>query len=202
MNILIISSPDLIRQRNVHIQFANQTKQVSYELFPAIMMSTARYGIAKSHKACIKLAKDRGWPQVTIVEDDVDFLSPYSLEIYFNTISKLPEDWDIFTGGLFSGEIENNDTTLGYSSVKGSMSGFHLIVVNEKFYDTFLSASETMNIDYEISEILKAKIYVAYPILVSEIPGFSYNSGKNQNYSELLCKKYRCINDCGEPDKL
>lgn len=158
------------------------------------MQSCARYGIAKSFKKCVQLAKDRGWDQVVICEDDIQFLSPDSLRIYFDIYSHLPEDCDIYTGGLYSGEISDPETSIGYSGIKGKMSGFHLITVKSKFYDTFLSASEKYNIDFEISELLKAKIYVAYPILVKEVDGlFSFNAGEVVEYGKMLCYKYKCI---------
>jgi GR25 family glycosyltransferase involved in LPS biosynthesis len=115
--ILVISSPSPIRQANVHKQFASQTVEPGYELVPAVMMAVGRYGIAKSHKKAVQLAKDRGWGRVCIAEDDLNLLSPDSLRIYFETMERLPDDWDMFAAGLFSGELVEPNTALGYSGV-------------------------------------------------------------------------------------
>ncbi len=193
MNILVISSPDLTRQRNVQMQFANQSLQVDYECMPAIMMNPGRYGISKSHKKCVELAKKREWPFVVILEDDIDFLSTDSLKIFFDLIPKLPTDCDLFLGSIHAGELEDQMTEQGFTKAVGRINGFHMYWIPSKYYDKFLEADEQYNIDFYISKEMKANIYVAVPFLALEIPGYSYNAKEHKEYSKFLCQKYRCI---------
>lgn len=194
MSILVISSPSLERQKNVRDQFASQSfKFLPYQLVPAIMEKTSRYGIAKSHKKCVRIAKDNNWSGVVILEDDVNFLHHDSLKIFMELIDKLPKDCDLFLGGIHSGHMKYSATKKGYTKVIGTFSGLHCYYLSARYYDRFLETQEDLNIDFALSEVMKARTYVAVPILVSEIPGFSFNSGRDEEYSKHICRKYRCI---------
>ena len=51
------------------------------ERFPAVRMpNLGAIGCSMSHLKCLQLAKQRGWPHVLILEDDVEFTDPTLLK--------------------------------------------------------------------------------------------------------------------------
>jgi hypothetical protein len=75
------------------------------ERFPAIAHPFAALGCIQAHVACLKLAKDRGYPCTFILEDDFEWLcSPEECRDYMN---KLPAEFDVFllTPKIIRGEI-------------------------------------------------------------------------------------------------
>lgn len=195
MKIFIIhNSQDKLRAENIKTQFASQEGNWQYEIVEAVMdYDMPRRGISKSHKKCVQMAKDQKLDSITIAEDDLKLLSPWSLNLYQNSFDGPIKDWDLVFGGIYSGDvIENNDSL--WVKVINKVSGLHLYTVNNKFYDKFLSADENYNIDYFLSEELKAKMYCIYPFVAIQNDGYSYNVKEITKYNETLQYKYKLIN--------
>jgi hypothetical protein len=158
--------------------------------FDAIMNSVSPLkGISQSHKGIVARAKERGLAEVCIIEDDVNFLKSSSLERFFNINKIIPKDCDLFFSGIYDGILGKEFS--GYSEVTGQVSGLHCYIVKQKFYDELLAADENYNLDYFLSVMLKPKMYCANPLLTLQHNGYSYNTGKEQNYNYNIEAKYK-----------
>jgi glycosyl transferase family 25 len=107
------------------------------ERFPAIKMAAGNVGCTLSHIRCIELAKERGWSQVLICEDDITFIDA---GIYLNSLGKFLESessWDVLVlGGNncppfsivsdYYVRVHNIQTTTGY-------------IVRKEYYDVLLA---------------------------------------------------------------
>ena len=57
-------------------------------------------GCMASHIGVWKMARERGWRNVLVVEDDCDFV-PGVADLFANQILQVPEDWDLlYLGGV------------------------------------------------------------------------------------------------------
>lgn len=199
MEKFVISTPgDNKRSQRLFHVLSTQGLELNkdVQIFSAIMDNTMpRRGILRSHKSIVNYAKQKGLLEVMIMEDDLRFLSSKSIEIFLNINKLIPKDCDMFMAGLYDGIIDK--TYSKYAAVSGQIAGLHCYIVKEKFYDQYLDAPEDFNIDYTLSEVLKATIYTAYPMLVMQYDGYSYNTQKDQVYNYNIHKKYK-LHDDGE----
>lgn len=157
-------------------------------LFCDATMNTVspQVGISASHRSIVQMAKEKNWEKVYILEDDIKPLAPLSL--FLQIEKKIPQDADLFFGGVYDGEIGAQQTH--YANLGGRISGLHCYIVYQKFYDKLLSVDPVLNLDYAISQ-LSPKMYVAYPFLAIQHDGYSYNAKTNTNYNYNLNKKYK-----------
>lgn len=150
-------------------------------------------GISRSHKKCIRAAKERNMPYAIIIEDDIMFLHPESLIKFQKYRSELPDDWQIYLGGIYDGTpVPISDCI---ATVSDKISGLHMYMVHQEFYDTFLQADEAANLDWWISTQAKAKMYLAYPMLALQHEFYSDNAKKVLHYNYAINKKYKLINN-------
>jgi len=161
--------------------FLNQFKEqgiTDYEIWDGLhdKHSIVRT-INQSHKQIVEYAMLKGEPMVCIAEDDVLFVHPNSYKYFLENI---PQDFDIYLGGIYTGHIELDN------SVK-SFTGFHLYIVHERFYETFLSTNPDAHIDISLANL--GKYIVCNPMVAIQRNGFSSNTGKNENYDFLLTNK-------------
>jgi GR25 family glycosyltransferase involved in LPS biosynthesis len=73
---------------------------ISFERINAIKMKTGSIGCTLSHIRCLELAKQKGWDQVFICEDDISFTDPALL---MENLAKFEENdeinWDLLIIG-------------------------------------------------------------------------------------------------------
>ncbi len=107
------------------------------ERFNATRMGNGALGCSISHLKCLELAKERQWPQVLIVEDDIQFLNP---DLFLTQLNKFLKRHKYFDVLLIAGnnippyiriddcsiKIANCNTTTGY-------------IVNQKYYDKLIA---------------------------------------------------------------
>ena len=146
-----------------------------YLVFPAIFETTPQHGINKAHKQIIKYAKDYGFSEVCVFEDDVKFTHPNSFN-YF--LANKPQDFDIYLAGIYLGDIDEN------KRIKNDFAGFHCYIVHEKFYDTYLSVPDTEHIDRALGGL--GDFYVCHPFAAIQYNGFSDNTKREMTYDFLL----------------
>lgn len=164
----------------------------SVEFVEAIMdAQMPSRGISRSHRKIIQEAFDQDLQEVCIIEDDVLFLTPKALEMFFIIYQKhlTKTDCDMFMAGIYDGEI--GERFLGYIKVKNRISGLHCYIVRNKFYKQFLEADEAWNLDYDLSHNKKASIYCMWPFLAIQHDGYSYNARNKTTYNYNLHKKYQ-----------
>jgi GR25 family glycosyltransferase involved in LPS biosynthesis len=129
------SRPD----RREHVERELKKMNIEAERMNAIKMTEGAIGCTLSHIRCLELAKERQYPHVFIIEDDITFLQP---ELLLENLKKFEENlelqrWDVLIiGGNncppytkvtdYCIRAFNNQTTTGY-------------IVKSHYYDTLIA---------------------------------------------------------------
>lgn len=136
--------------------------------------------VMQAFKRIVHYAKENRLPTVTIMEDDGVFTSARSWQYYNDNI---PDDFDLYLGGVYQATIKENRIVNGYS-------GNTLITVHERFYDFFLSANEDplstymAHLDKWLGGHCNEKKYiVCQPFVVKQLGGYSDNQRRRIEYS-------------------
>ena len=117
------SRPD----RRKHVEQELKKMNIDAERINAIKMAEGAIGCTLSHIRCLELAKERQYPHVFVIEDDITFLQP---ELLLENLKKFEENaelqcWDVLIiGGNncppytkvtdYCIRAFNNQTTTGY----------------------------------------------------------------------------------------
>lgn len=144
-----------------------------YRFWDGIVDNPVCKGVSKAHKQIVAYAKQYELPEITIAEDDIKFPAEDGYE-YF--LSKKPEDFDLYLGGIYRGEIKDGKTT--------DFSSLHLYIIKAKFYDTFLGIDETKHLDTELAG--KGDYHVCYPFAAIQHNGYSDVERGKTNFDNLL----------------
>ena len=147
-----------------------------YIIFPSIHdVRSVKRGINRAHKQVVEYAQLLGVKEVCVLEDDFLGTHPNSWN-YF--LSKKPEDFDLYLGGIYAGIISEDNTVRDYC-------GGHCTIVHERFYDTYLSVPEDAHIDQAMSGL--GKFVVCNPFAFIQHENLkSSNTGKIEVYRHLL----------------
>jgi len=154
-----------------------------FEIFPCILGHNVVKSINLSHKMIVRKAKEEGLKEVCIVEDDVMFPAVDGWK-YF--LKNKPDNYDIYIGGTYL--IDGPDNWKPPLIKVNAYVGNHLIIINERYYDKFLSVPDDKHID-TIQEGL-GDFYVCFPFAALQRPGFSSNAMINVNYNSMLRKEW------------
>jgi hypothetical protein len=134
-------------------------------------------GIARAHKQIVNWANSQNLSSVIIAEDDIKFTSQGS---YWHFLQNEPEEYDLYLGGIIYGKINSDNLVNDFS-------GLHLYKIKSRFYDTFLSMPEEVDLDRSLA---RKEIYkVCNPMVAIQQNGFSDNHRKNQIYDCYLSDK-------------
>lgn len=146
--------------------------------------------ISRAHKNCVRMAKEDGAPFVIILEDDVHFMCHESFVRFVELSQELPPDWDIFLSGVYDAKFEPFSDTIKKVT---KFSGLHCYMVNARYYDTFLSANEIINLDKWMSTTGhgSSNAYVAYPMLAMQHDGFSDNVKRVTEYNKQVKTRFQ-----------
>jgi hypothetical protein len=153
---------------------------IEFELWDAIIdKKTVVESISASHKMIVQYAKDNGLSEICIAEQDLYFTCLGAWE-YF--ISNKPAEYSIYIGGNY---LINDPDKYEPPLVKvKEYVGNQLIVVAEKYYDTFLSVPDNAHID--VAQRGLGDFYVCFPMVALQRPGFSANAQTKVNYNTIL----------------
>jgi glycosyl transferase family 25 len=173
---------------------------VKGERFNAIKTKTGSVGCTMSHIRCIEIAKERGYEEVFICEDDITFLDP---ELFKNSLNEFYENdeimWDmlIICGNNVPPFCKVTDyccrvfycqTTTGY-------------IIKKHYYDTLLAnyksglqqliREPTRHAEFAIDMYWKQLQrqdfwYLLTPLTVTQKPGFSDVENKDVDYTNLM----------------
>lgn len=140
-------------------------------------------GIAKAHLNAIRYAKEKGYDNILIMEDDLLF-RPNAKEYAINAFHNLPNDYDILLGGIYNGKkTYHND----YWNKVGAFSGLHFYVVNHKAYDKILNNFKfNQHIDRWLVAVANLDCYVTNKFFCIQRNGYSDNAKTFCNYDYLL----------------
>ena len=157
---------NLINRPERRQKFIDHWKNYPYQFFTAIPHKNPTRGCFESHIGCIRYAKEQGWKNVLILEDDAIIVKD------LNNVPKFPDGWDmVYLGGLC---IHIKDwSQLNNNYVSGHVFACHAYIVNSKIFDEILEKSETW--DKAIDAFYSDKIQghhntymVKYPHIVQE----------------------------------
>lgn len=130
--------------------------------------------ISQAFKKIVQHAKEERLPFVRIAEDDMALTSKNSWRHY---IDNTPDDYDLYLGGIYAGRLDGNRILDQYS-------GHTLITVHERFYDFFLGADESKQLDNFLGRYAHEKKYiVTLPFVVKQMTGYSENKKIIPDYS-------------------
>jgi GR25 family glycosyltransferase involved in LPS biosynthesis len=175
MQIAVIHNFDSSARFDTLMQEFKAQKIRDFKFFPAVYDShSVKKAINLAHKQCVRYALENNIPEICIMEDDVHFTNPNSFNHF---LDKKPEDFDIYLSGIYLGEIFEDN------SVK-EFAGFHCYIVNNRFYEKYLSVPDDAHIDRALAGI--GKYYVSNPFIAIQHNGFSYNTKMDMNYDDLL----------------
>lgn len=152
-----------------------------------------KLAVWRSHQKCIELAKQRDYPFVLIMEDDVKFL-PKAREVADRCFSQIPETWDVLLGGVYTADISSRISINEWYRL-GDFSGLHFYIIHKKAYDKVLS----MRIELKMPHIdrsmanksfLNMECYVIQPMFCIQQDGYSDNrnmpfDGRSWNHGQL-----------------
>jgi hypothetical protein len=154
----------------------------NFRFWPAILKGNVVESINAGFKQIIQWAKDEGLKEVIICEDDVYFPAADGFE-YF--LKRKPKSFDIYIAGSYL-----KDNRIIYESPITKVNAYvgnHLIIVHERYYDTFLSVPDNEHVDVAQSDL--GEFYLCYPMAALQRKGFSSNNKICCDYNELLNKE-------------
>jgi hypothetical protein len=149
-----------------------------YEFWEGVYRPSIKASINEAHKQIVMYAKIAGWKEVCIAEDDLIFTSPKSWE-YF--LDNKPKDYDLYLSMIYLGEPDENNEVKDFT-------GLTMYCVHERFYDTFLNTPYDDHLDRLLSKT-EGKFVVCNPFVAKQTNGFSSNTGKMENYDQLLINR-------------
>ncbi len=159
-------------------------------------------GCAKSHIKCIRLAKERRYPWVLILEDDC-LVKPDSLNRFREILPVLWErrsEWDIFLGGCTS---VKNIKLIEANPVLFSITGrtAHFCLINIKAYDKILIGYDfTKDIDVFYEESMR--LCCTFPYIAVQKAGKSDILNRDVNYLDEFEDSERKIKEFLNMNKL
>lgn len=155
-------------------EIASQIGLSDFELWDGIYLPSIKASINAAHKQIVRYAQLAGWDEVCIAEDDLIFSSPNSWE-YF--LEHKPKDFDLYLSMVYLGTPDENNEVKDFT-------GLTMYIVKSKFYEKFLSVPDDDHLDRLLAGL--GKYVVCQPFVAKQSNGFSSNTGKEENYDELL----------------
>lgn len=179
----VIHKPD---RKDRYDLITKEAQKQGFEIrwWDAIVEFPPKTGICKAHKQIIRWAKEQNLPYVLVLEDDCAFTDKGAMDRFVSTI---PEDYDIYLGGVCIKEDIPADRVLHRFCC------MHCYIVHNKFYDTFLGIRE--NTDIETALIGIGKYIVHYPFLAVQHSTFSDNTHKNWVFDRYMINKKLWVNE-------
>ena len=191
-------------------EFKKLNIQNLVQRYPAIPSKIGIRGCTMSHVNCIKIAKEKKYKNVLILEDDIVFNTDIFYGVLFNTLKQLESKhlhYDILYLGA---NLRGNDNTLIDKNLAKIVSAkaAHAYIVNSHIYDTIIDAytnvnwdneytwthenPNRMNIDVWYMNIQKlGNTYGTYPAIADQRAGYSDLIKQHLDYN--LAKSYNRI---------
>lgn len=178
INIIHLRGTDWSNERyNSFMKELNEQGITDYKIWDGVSHQNKITAISRAHKQIVEDAKKRKLSEVCIAEDDVIFLAKGAFDYY---LQNKPKEYDIWLGGISNRLKIKDDYIIDFR-------GMTLYTVHERFYETFLSVPESVNIDAAMKGL--GKYYLCPKVICSQRAGYSYHKKKYKDYSHLL-KQY------------
>lgn len=164
--------------RRAEVTKQMEMEKCSYMFWNGILGKTPKENVAAAHKQIIQHAKDNGLPEICVAEDDLQWTGSGAWK-YF--LENKPTDFDVYVGSYYSGKHDEKFIVKGFR-------GLTIYICAAKYYDTFLSLSESIHIDSAI-DLSGAKIVVSPKFVATQSPGFSDQRRRFANDSSKMVGK-------------
>lgn len=152
----------------------------NYKLWDSVYLPSVKESINEAHKQIVRYAKVAEFDSVIIAEDDFIGTHPDSFKFF---LENEPKQYDLYLSMVYMGDLDENNRVQSFT-------GMTLYKVHSRYYDKFLSADPREHIDRALSDV-GGLFVVCNPFCFVQRNGFSANTGKNENYDELL--KFRSL---------
>jgi hypothetical protein len=193
------------RHAETVMEFEKIGKKASWIInFPARGDYSAREtAAALSHLELVEFARDNGYKNLMVVEDDVKF---HNLDQFQAVIGELKGiEWDLFYfGANVCNTITQVSPHLGRLSHAQAM---HAYAVNGCFFDQFIALkSRVLARERELDCILaydivpKVRAYIAIPMLATQRPSFSNINQQFENYDWMFDRYNQWLRKMPFPD--
>ncbi len=185
-----IQAEEEFKKIGLDVEFVTGVDGTKLDIKPMIskdatMVSRGDLGCTLSHLKVVKLAKERGYKNYLVLEDDVEFSETFNAD-FESWMKQVPADWQmLYFGG-------NHDlpiipvTENVYKIVRTFTT--HAFAANESVYDAMIGVlgQEDDKVDICISSLhCKHNCYVFRPHLAFQRAGFSDILEKNDDYQHL-----------------
>lgn len=136
--------------------------------------------ISESFKSVIIEAKLHNEKEICIIEDDIFFTHTDSWSFF---LENKPTSFDVYIGGTY---LLDKDWDYSKSLIKvPEWVGNHCIIINERYYDIWLSSDSSQHCDNAQKE--QGEFYVCNPFIALQRAGlWSANNRAPQNYNSKL----------------
>lgn len=154
----------------------NRQGITNYTFWDAVHdVRSVKAGINEAHKQIVRYAKLAEFSEVLIAEDDFIGSDPDSFKFF---LSGLPPKYDLYLSMVYLGDIDPQNKVKEFT-------GMTMYFVHSRFYDKFLAADPEDHIDRALSRC-GGDFHVCNPFTFMQRNGFSSNTGKNENYDNLI----------------
>jgi hypothetical protein len=142
-------------------------------------------GCTASHSKVCKLAKERGFKNYLVIEDDAIFCKNF-IELFPLYIVQVPNDYDfLYIGGSINGE----QYAISENVVKSTnVYTTHAMAVKETVYDALIEVWEKQNekVDLCVASLQsRFNTYAFRPFLIGQRPSYSDILEKDTDYEHL-----------------
>lgn len=195
MEVIIISLPERLNDRLVHLKSFLQKENIDFIIVDAIKKNNGAEGLIdtmrKVYEMCLR--SDQG--QFLILEDDCTFIVDKPFELIEKCMLQLPPNFDLMYCGcnLFQTEVELYTPNL--IQVLGAWST-HSIVYSRKGIEKCLKAIEERDNNLPLDTLIVEKVqcdghsFCTMPMIVTQSDGYSDIAQKNVSYSEFLTDRF------------
>lgn len=172
--IIMLNIIHLKHRRDRMLLFQQQISEQgikNYKIWEGIKIdNNPKKGIAMAHKQIVEWAGNQNLSSIIVAEDDIQFTASGAYK-YF--LENEPESYDLYLGGIVYGKL-NSDNSIN------EFSGLTLYMINQRFYETFLSIPETLDLDRALAN--RGEYIVCNPFVAIQHDGYSDNHSKYMKY--------------------
>jgi glycosyl transferase family 25 len=173
------------------------------ERFNAIQHPHGAVGCSQSHLECLKIAREKEYPQICVMEDDIVFNDP---ELLLTQLGQFQDefktdDWDVL---MLGGNICRSTPVKSYCNKVVNAQVAVGYIVQQHYYDTLienftsgfshLSRQPTKRASYAVDMYWKwlqpeHKWFVLKPLMVKQLQNYSDIEKRHVNYDRCMIKR-------------
>ena len=142
-------------------------------------------GCSLSHSKVCKIAKERGFKNYLVIEDDCQMKSNFN-ELFTEYIMQVPSDWKLlYIGGSHNGNKSHVSKNIVLAQ---KIFTTHAMGVHEEVYDDLINLWEQRNEKVDLCVAQLQEKYVTYafePFIIGQRPSYSDILNKYTDYKHL-----------------